>query len=329
MHGELGPWLAASDGTDEEFVESTWLRVLRRPVDEEARRRTLAKLADGSLSRAGLLQELVSSEEFLQIAVLDGACAFAAGERARPRETRGPARPRALHAPASSDERAIEIPWCLARYDGEKRVLDVGYAFAEPAYLAGLATLGARELVGVDLAEREVPGLRSVVADVRSLPFEDDAFDLVLCVSTLEHVGRDTEQYAVDAARADDGDEAALRELHRVLAPGGRLLVSVPTGAEDDQGWQVQRPPAEWTARFERSGYLVYEDELYVHGDDGWRAATLAEAEGAAYGATGPGAGAILLAELRPRTILERIRLVLRDAKHRDTPRRSTLGTEA
>jgi len=329
MHGELGPWLAASDGTDEEFVEGTWLRVLRRPVDEEARRRTLAKLADGSLSRAGLLQELVSGEEFAQIAVLDGALAFAAGERARPRETRGPARPRALHAPASSDERAIEIPWCLARYDGEKRVLDVGYAFAEPAYLAGLAALGARELVGVDLTETEVPGLRSVVSDVRSLPFEDDAFDLVLCVSTLEHVGRDTEQYAVDAARADDGDEAALRELHRVLAPGGRLLVSVPTGAEDDQGWQVQRPPAEWTARFERSGYLVYEDELYVHGDDGWRAATLAEAEGAAYGAIGPGAGAILLAELRPRTILERIRLVLRDAKHRDTPRRSTLGTEA
>ena len=325
MHGELGPWLAASAGTDEEFVESTWLRVLRRPVDDEAKERTLGKLADGSLSRAGLLRELVSSDEFAQIAVLDGALAFAAGERARPRESRGPSRPRGLQAPPSSDERAIEIPWCLARYDGERRVLDVGYAFAEPAYLTGLAALGARELVGVDLAEAEVPGLRSVVADVRSLPFDDDAFDLVLCVSTLEHVGRDTEPYAVDAARADDGDEAALRELHRVLAPGGRLLVSVPTGADDDQGWQVQRPPAEWTARFERSGYLVYEDELYLHGDDGWRAATLAEAEDAAYGAAGPGAGAILLAELRPRTILERIRLVLRDAKHRDTPRRSTV----
>jgi len=329
MHGDLGAWLGAAAGADEEFVESTWIRVLRRPVDEEAKEQMLAKLADGTLSRAGLLRELVSSEEFAQIAVLDGALAFATGERARPRETRGPARPRGLHAPASSDERAIEIPWCLARYDGEKRVLDVGYAFAEPAYLTGLAALGARELVGVDLAEAEVPGLRSVVADVRSLPFEDGAFDLVLCVSTLEHVGRDTEAYAVDAARADDGDEAALRELHRVVAPGGRLLVSVPTGVEHDQGWQVQRPPAEWTARFERSGWLVFEDELYLHDGEGWRTATPAEVEGAAYGATGPGAGALLLAELRPRTILERIRLVLRDAKHRDTPRRSTLGTEA
>ena len=328
MHGDLEAWLDAAAGTDAEFVESVWRRVLRRPVDEEARQRTLGKLADGTLSRAGLLQELVSSREFAQIAVLDGALAFAAGERARPRETRGPSRPRGLAAPAWSDERAIEIPWCLARYDGEKRVLDVGYAFAEPADLAGLAALGARELVGVDLAEAAVPGLRPVVADVRSLPFDDGSFDLVLCVSTLEHVGRDTAIYAVDAPRADDGDEAALRELHRVLAPGGRLLATVPTGVEEDLGWQVQRPPREWIARFERSGWLVYEDELYLHAADGWRTASLAEVESVAYGGAGPGAGAILLAELRPRTILERIRLVLRDARHRDTPRRSTAERE-
>ena len=328
MHGDLEAWLDAAAGTDAEFVESVWRRVLRRPVDEEARQRTLGKLADGTLSRAGLLQELVSSREFAQIAVLDGALAFAAGERARPRETRGPSRPRGLAAPAWSDERAIEIPWCLARYDGEKRVLDVGYAFAEPAYLAGLAALGTRELVGVDLAEAEVPGLRPVVADVRSLPFDDGSFDLVLCVSTLELVGRDTGIYAVDAPRADDGDEAALRELHRVLAPGGRLLATVPTGVEEDLGWQVQRPPREWIARFERSGWLVYEDELYLHAADGWRTASLAEVESVAYGGAGPGAGAILLAELRPRTILERIRLVLRDARHRDTPRRSTAERE-
>jgi len=328
MHGDLGAWLDAAAGTDEAFVEGIWRRVLRRPVDEDAKRQALERLADGSLSRSGLLRELVSSDEFEQVAALDGAVAFAAGERARKRDVRGPARPRGLAAPASSDERTIEIPWCLARYDGEKRVLDVGYAFAEPAYLAGLAALGARDLVGVDLAEAEVPGLRPIVADVRELPFPEDSFDLVLCVSTLEHVGRETEIYAVDAARADDGDEAALRELHRVLAPRGRLLVTVPTGAEEDQGWQVQRPPGEWIARFERSGFLVFEDELYLRGGDGWRTATLAEVESVAYGAAGPGAGAILLAELRPRTILERIRLVVRDARHRDTPRRSTAARE-
>jgi O-antigen chain-terminating methyltransferase len=227
-----------------------------------------------------------------------------------------------LTAPAASDERAIEIPWCLARYDGERRVLDVGYAFAEPAYLAGLAALGAAELAGVDLAEAAVPGLHSVVADVRELPFDEGELELVLCISTLEHVGRDNAVYAVDAPRDDDGDEAALRELRRVLARDGRLLVSVPTGEQDDQGWQVQRPPDEWIARFEHAGFLVFEDELYLRADDGWRTATLAEARAARYGERG--AGAVLLGELRPGTAGGKLRLAVRDLRHGDVARRST-----
>ena len=214
----------------------------------------------------------------------------------------------------------------LARYGGERRVLDVGYAFAEPAYLAGLAGLGAEELTGVDLAEAAVPGLRSVVADVRDLPLGDGSVDLALCVSTLEHVGRDNEVYEVEAPRDEAGDEAALRELRRVLAGGGRLLVSVPTGVADDQVWQVQRPPLDWVALFERAGFLVFEDELYVRGEDGWRSGTLEETAAARYGEGGPGAGAVLLAELRPSSAGRRLRLALRDARHRDEPRRSTTG---
>ena len=45
------------------------------------------------------------------------------------------------------------------------------------------------------------------------LPFDGGAFDLAVALDVLEHV-------------ADD--EAALRELARVVAPGGRLLVTVP-----------------------------------------------------------------------------------------------------
>src|SRR6266849_4350473 len=271
MQGDLHAWLEAASGTDEEFVDHIWPLVLRRSPEADGRERALVKLREGSLSRARLLQELVESDEFDRVAVLaDGL------------------------APAGSDERALEIPWCLARYRGERRVLDTGYAFAEPAYLAGLVGLGAADLVGVDLAQAEVPGLRSVVADIRELPFPDESFDLVLCISTLEHVGRDNDVYAIDAALDDGGDETALHELRRVLAKDGRLLISVPTGEHVDQGWQIVRTPAEWIALFERCGFLVYEDELYVHETDGWRTATLADASRARYGAAGPGAGAVL-----------------------------------
>ena len=109
-----------------------------------------------------------------------------------------------------------------------------------------------------------------------------------------------------------------------MLAPDGRLLVTVPTGGADDQGWQLQRPPLEWVELFERSGFLVFEDELYVHAPDGWRTATLAEAAPARYGSSGPGAGAVLLAELRPSRLREKIRLAVRDVRSPDEPRRST-----
>ena len=45
------------------------------------------------------------------------------------------------------------------------------------------------------------------------LPFEDGAFDLITSLDVIEHI---------------DDDVAALRELRRVLRPGGRLLAAVP-----------------------------------------------------------------------------------------------------
>lgn len=312
MAGDLGTWLDESAGDDAAFVDRAFRLLVRRPAEPDATEEYVRLLTSGDLSRAGLLQKLAATREFAEVALLDDAVARALAQRGRPRK---------LAAPAWSGERAIEIPWCLARYEGEQRVLDVGYAFAEPAHVAGVLALGA-EVTGVDLAERAVPGLRSLVADVRDLPFPDRAFELVFCISTLEHVGRDNDVYAVEAPRDADGDVAALWELGRV---GERLLVSVPTGVRDDQGWQVQRTPEEWVERFEQAGLVVYEDELYVWSENGWRSSTLAEARAAVY-RVGESAGAILVAELRPKSVGERLRLAVRDARHRDQPRRSTLA---
>jgi SAM-dependent methyltransferase len=323
VNSTLAAWLAAAEGSDEEFVERAWRLVLRREVEPEARERTLLRLRAGELSRAALLGDLSASQEFERVRLLDDAVAAAAGARRAPRSVAGPARPRGLTAPAGSDERPVEIPWCLARYDGEAAVLDVGYAFAEPAYLAGLVALGALEVVGVDLAEADVPGLRPVVADVRRLPFADGAFELGFCISTLEHVGFDNTVYGVESEQRDEaGQEQALRELRRVLARDGRLLVTVPCGERQDLEWQIQRPPAEWIELFERAGFLVFEDELYALGADGWR--SVAEVGAARYGESGPGASAVLCAELRPSRLGERVRLALRDVRHRGEPRRAT-----
>ena len=55
--------------------------------------------------------------------------------------------------------------------------------------------------------------LAMVKADICTLPFEDNSYDLILCNHVLEHISDDTQ---------------AMRELFRVLKKGGSLIAQVP-----------------------------------------------------------------------------------------------------
>jgi SAM-dependent methyltransferase len=261
--------------SDEEFVRRAYRLILRRDPEPAALERRV--------SRATLVRELVASEEFARLEAIDHAIA-AAGDG------------RFLEAPSGNDERLIEIPWALARVRPGDRVLDVGTANAEPAYVAALAGR-AREITGVDLAETDIPGIRTVVADVRDLPFEDGAFDLVLCVSTLEHVGRDNRVYGAAQEADPHGVADALDELRRMLADGGRLVVTVPCGEPEDHGWFVQLEPDAWNNAFLGAGFSVLDEEIYALGPEGWRAAPDFDPAGVRYGDS---AAAILCASLGP-----------------------------
>ena len=269
------------------------------------------------MSRASLLRELATSAEHEHLRRLDDAVAWAAAQRAAGE------RPRNIAAPAGSDERPVEIPWCLARYAGERRVLDVGYAFAEPAYLAGPARprrAGAdrrRPRPGGGAGAHERPGrpARPAVRG-RRLRLRD---------RDLDPRARRAGQHAVRARlpKAGDSLDAALRELRRVCA---RLLVTVPTGAGELLPEQAVHAPGDWIDRFEQAGLVVWEDELYELGDDGWRSVP-ALSPGLRYGERGPGASAVLCAELRPTVALgdgaargARPALPRRAPRHRLTP---------
>jgi SAM-dependent methyltransferase len=304
--------LNANAGTDEAFVGAAFAVILRRPPDEESRQRALEKLATGTLSRATLLHELVTAAEFERVRQFDDVIAFARGARQRGE------RPRHLEAPAATDERLVEVPWVLARIR-PGRVLEVGWAFAEPAYIAALVEAAPAELVGVDLAAGEAPGFRTVVADARQLPFEDASFDQVLLVSTLEHIGADNQVYGVDQATDGKGRERALRELRRVLDPIGSMLVTVPLGEPHDYGWFRQEDVGGWTRLFTGAGFFVEEQEIYELGGEGWRSAPTFSPAGVVYGTRGPAASAVLCAELSPRRLR---RLMSADGIRRTARRR-------
>ncbi|MBE2317421.1 class I SAM-dependent methyltransferase [Solirubrobacter sp. CPCC 204708] len=108
--------------------------------------------------------------------------------------------------------------WATALAPG-RRVLDAGCGLGYGA--AMLADAGAESVTAVDVAAEIVDVARDQagdhvtfeVADLRSLPFGDAAFDLVVCFEVIEHI---------------EEQETALDELRRVLAPGGVLVVSSP-----------------------------------------------------------------------------------------------------
>jgi len=292
-------------------LDGLWRFVLGRPIEPDELRVAEERLAAG-MSFASLLQELATSPEFEHRRRLEDAVAWAGAQR------RAGERPRNLEAPPGVDERPVEIAWCLARVPPGEPVLDVGYAFAERAYLDGLGALG--DVTGVDLVQADVPGVKNVQADLRKLPFRDEEFAAAIAISTLEHVGRDNTQYGL--GQEDDGDSlaAALRELRRVAR---RLLVTVPTGDGELLPEQAVYRPAEWVERFERAGFVVFEDELYELGEAGWRSVPQLS-PGLRYGDRGPGASAVLCVELRPGNLGERLRLAVRDRRHRGETRRVT-----
>jgi SAM-dependent methyltransferase len=107
----------------------------------------------------------------------------------------------------------------LANVHAGERALDLGCG--DGVFTAELARAGARA-VGVEVAEAALarararnPSLEFSLAPIDGpLPVADSAFDLVWCSEVIEHVG--------DTARW-------LSEVKRVLAPGGRLLVTTPS----------------------------------------------------------------------------------------------------
>ena len=89
-----------------------------------------------------------------------------------------------------------------------------------------VAEAGAASVVGVDIAPEAFPpvghpNVRFVAGDLRALPVGARRFDVVLCFEAIEHV---------------DDNEAVVRELERVLADDGLLVVSTPNAAVDPGG---------------------------------------------------------------------------------------------
>jgi SAM-dependent methyltransferase len=75
-------------------------------------------------------------------------------------------------------------------------------------------------------AKLDLEGFESDHADLTKLPFADKSIKSLSCMHVVEHVGLGRYGDPIDV----DGDMKALKELQRVVAAGGDLLVVVPVG---------------------------------------------------------------------------------------------------
>jgi ubiquinone/menaquinone biosynthesis C-methylase UbiE len=83
---------------------------------------------------------------------------------------------------------------------------------------------------GLELARETVPDARLVQADTTAIPLADGSVDAVTAYHTVFHVPRESHP-------------AVYREFARVLRPGGRLLMTLPSGRFETvrEGWMGGR----------------------------------------------------------------------------------------
>jgi SAM-dependent methyltransferase len=180
------------------------------------------------------------------------------------------------------DERVVEYPWLFGHLSTtgkqKPRVLDAG-SILNHDFILNRAPIKGSDLTIMTLAPEKYcqwySGVSYVYGDLRETFFNDQTFDIVLCISTIEHIGLDnTLLYTSDQQRAerdDTGFLAAAREFRRILKPGGTCYISFPFGARQNLGWYQVFDRAMVAQLVDAFGPASHEIEYFRYSVDGWQ----------------------------------------------------------
>ena len=177
------------------------------------------------------------------------------------------------------DARLVEIPWVLARLAHRTgRLLDAGSSLNHE-FVLRVPALADKRITIVTLAPEAQChwklGISYVFGDLRELYFRDDYFDVIACISTIEHVGMDNTEYAGTADVAQPGDTKefllAGKELKRVLKPSGVLHITFPFGQYENHGWFQQFDSQLMDTLIREFSPSHFNETVFRYDPDGWK----------------------------------------------------------
>ena len=165
-------------------------------------------------------------------------------------------------------ERAVELPISLQTFPLEGDILEVGNVLNQYFKFQH------------DVVDKYEHGEGVQNVDIVEYTSEKK-YDLILCVSTLEHVGWD------ENPKEPEKITSAVAVMKDLLKPGGKLLITAPLGYNDF----LDRSIMENTLAFSNCSYLKR-----TSGMNDWVETSLDDAIGRKYGKQYPCANAIVVA---------------------------------
>jgi SAM-dependent methyltransferase len=155
-------------------------------------------------------------------------------------------RPRRIDArcpKCGSAERYRLLALWLDRHGGHLRGASVLHFAPEK----GLAQL-IKARVGSYQSADVIPGRADLVRNIEAIAERDEGYDCIVCSHVLEHVD----------------DEKALREIHRVLKPGGVALIMLPI----IEGWATTYENPAVVTPEDRTRHYGQSDHVRYYGAD-------------------------------------------------------------
>ena len=205
--------------------------------------------------------------------------------------------------------RSIEVPWVASHIKKGDTLLDIGLSLASHDCLGMLleaknnygVALEAADIIKPETVQTRYPKewLADILAvpisigDIRTMQLPENRYDVVTCISTIEHIGFDApsttvqgsaferarSEEAVNTKRDERANVRVLDAFHKALKKGGKALITVPMGQggpvvlKDSLGFYFAEWEYEEKSWKELTGdprFTVVEELFFKNTPNGW-----------------------------------------------------------